>query len=521
MEMLMRLQQHSRIARHLPAVAIFVVAAIALTWPLARQMNDTLISWGDPVFQSWTIAWNWHALTNDPWSIFDANIFYPWRNTLAYSDHLFGQTLTVLPVIALTGNGILADNVALLLAFILSAFAMYLLVYDMTGNRAAGILAGMAYAFAPSRMAHVEHLHLLSAQWMPLVLLGLRRIMRQERVTVERLPAHGPPLPEWLGPSYERARSLSGKRWYGLLGVAFLMQGLSGIYFFYFTIVMLLIVGGVYLALAVSEYDWGALKRLLLAAAICGVAGLLLLPTLLPYLRVHEDLGIERTTEEVAFWSAAGRDYLAVWPRNRLYNEALDRHFRHVEQALFPGLLVVLLGTAGLANRRAGRDRWVLLAIVLGAAVLSLGLSKEFAGRVWTLPYQVLYDYLPGFRAIRVPARLGLLALVGLAGLAGLGADYIWRRARDELRYVTWYPDSLHRKPLLLGLILLSVPLGWVGLESSTGLRSRSPCRPRRRVPITSGSPKTPPRRWSCRWGMVRWPLRGRTSGRCTTGTRW
>ncbi|HUG15329.1 MAG TPA: hypothetical protein VMM78_09950 [Thermomicrobiales bacterium] len=478
MEALARLQPQGRLARHVPAVAIFVIVAIALTWPLARQLNDTLISWGDPVFQAWTIAWNWHALTTAPLGVFDANVFYPWRNTLAYSDHLFGQTLLVLPVIALTGNGILADNVALLLAFTLSACAMYLLVYDMTGNRAAGILAGLAYAFAPSRMAHVEHLHLLSAQWMPLALLGLRRVMRQETLTMNPLPAPALSLPAWLQPSFERARSVSGKRWYALLAAAFLMQGLSGVYFFYFTIVMLLIVGAVYLALAISDYDWGAVRRLLLAAGVCAVAGLLLIPTLLPYLRVHDDLGIERTTEEVTVWSANTRDYLAVWPRNRLYNGALERNFRHIEQALFPGLFVLLLAAVGLANRRAGRDRWVLLAVALGAGILSLGLSKEFAGHVWTLPYQVFYDHLPGFRAIRVPARLGLLALVGLAGLAGLGVDYLWRLAREKLRFFTRYPDRLYREPMLLGLLLFGLSLGWVGVEAVNRLEIPDPLPP-------------------------------------------
>lgn len=475
---LLRLQHDRRLARHLPAVAIFVLASIVLTWPLARQMNDTLISWGDPVFQSWTIAWNWHALTTDPFNIFNANIFYPWRNTLAYSDHLFGQTLTVLPVIALTGNGMLANNMALLLAFVLSAFTMYLLVYDMTGNRAAGILAGLLYAFGPSRMAHVEHLHLISAQWLPLVLLGLRRVMREERFSAARPTSAAARLPgwgQWAQPLADRAHTVNGKRWYLLLGGALLMQGFSGVYYFYFTLVLLLVAGGVYLALAISDYDWDALQRMLLAAAACILAGVLLLPALLPYLRVHNDLGIERSAAEVTFWSADTSDYIAVWPRNRLYNATFDEHFRHIERALFPGLFVVALGLVGLAHRRAGRDRWVLLAIVLSSFVLSLGLSKEFAGRVWTMPYQLLYDWLPGFRAIRVPARFGLLALVGLAGLAGLGVDYLWRLAREQLRYFTWYPDRLYRQPALLGLLTFSLALGWVGLESINRLDITDP----------------------------------------------
>jgi hypothetical protein len=457
-------RQPKRLVRHLPAVVILALASVVFTWPLARLMSDTLVSWGDPVFQTWTIGWNWHALRSEPLSIFDANVFYPWRNTLAYSDHLFGQTLLVLPVIALTGNAILSDNVAVLTAFFLSGLAMYLLVYDMTRSRAAGLLAGVAYAYAPARMAHLEHLHLLSAQWAPLVLLCLRRIMLP--------PLAGPLLPvrgarvriEQHLP--ERVARLRGKRWYLALGACFFMQGLSGVYFFYFTIVMLVLAGGWYALAALGDADRGAFQRLLLAAGACAIAGALLFPTLWPYQRVHDDLGIERTTEEVGVWSANTRDYLAVWPRNRLYNAVFERNFRHIEQALFPGLFLLLLGIVGLTNRQAGRDRWLLLTITLGAAILSLGLTKEFAGRVWSMPYQLFYDWLPGFRAIRVPARLGLLALVGLAGLAGLGVAQVWRVVRDEMRYFTWYPDRLARQPLLVGALLFTLAFGWVSLEA-------------------------------------------------------
>jgi hypothetical protein len=456
-------RQRSRLARHWPAVALFALASVVFTWPLARQMQDTLISWGDPVFQTWTLGWNWHALRTDPLGIFDANVFYPWRNTLAYSDHLFGQTLLALPVLALTGNAILADNIAVLTAFFLSGLAMYLLVYDMTRSRAAGVLAGLAYAYAPSRMAHLEHLHLLSAQWAPLVLLCLRRIM------LPALPGPRRPSPGWLGRLERRlpprARNWRDKRWYVALAACFLMQGLSGVYFFYFTIVMLVLAGGWYALAALGDADREAFRRLLLAAGACAVAGLLLFPTLWPYQRVHDDLGIERTTEEVGVWSANARDYLAVWPRNRLYNEALDRNFRHIEQALFPGLFLLVMGAIGLTHRAAGRDRWLLLTVALGAGMLSLGLSKEFAGRVWTLPYQVFYDWLPGFRAIRVPARLGLLALVGLAGLAGLGVAQVWRVVTEELRFFVWYPERLARQSVLAGVLLFTLALGWVGLE--------------------------------------------------------
>lgn len=396
-------------------------------------MRHVLYSWGDPVFQAWTLAWNWHALTTDPLGIFDANVFYPWRNTLAYSDHLFGQTLLVLPVLALTGEGMLADNISVLLAFILSGFAMYLLVFDITGNRVAGILAGVAYAFAPSRMAHLEHLHLLSMQWPPLILLCLRR------VTI--------------------STGVSRRWWAGGLAAVFFMQGISGVYFLYFSVVMLVIVGGVYLLFALLDRDRQLAQSIVLAGGACALAGALLIPTLWPYQQVHNDLGVEREIAEVNFWSASGSDYLAVWPDNRLYNEFLDDDFRHIEQALFPGLAIVILAVVGMTHPRFRREKWLLLAVVIGSVILSFGLTGTIFGREVPLPYRIFYEGLPGFRAIRVPARFGLVALVGLGGLAGLGIDRIWRDARERIPA---------RQQVVGGVAALTVGLAVLGLETLT-----------------------------------------------------
>mgnify|MGYP006202309969 CR=1 FL=1 len=55
----------------------------------------------------WTLAWNTHALTSDPLGVFDANIYYPQRLTLAYSENLLGSTPFAAPVIWLTGNPVL------------------------------------------------------------------------------------------------------------------------------------------------------------------------------------------------------------------------------------------------------------------------------------------------------------------------------------------------------------------------------------------------------------------------------
>ena len=426
---------------HLLALLIFTCFSVALTWPLAWKMRDTLVSWGDPVFQVWTMAWNWHALTTGrllgPGGLFDANVFYPWRNVLAYSDHLLGQTLLVWPVYALTGNALLADNVAFFMALIFSALAMYLLVVDVTGNRLAGILAGAAFAFAPARMAHVEHLHILSAQWLPLALLCLRRTTL----------ATG------------RRRLL----WAAGLGGCFVAQGLFGIYFLYFMIVMLAVAGAVYLGYALAQRNRQRAYAIGLAAAACAVGGLLLIPTLWPYQQVHLDLGVEREESEVAFWRATGADYFAAAPSNDLWGGLLEDQHRHIEQDLFPGLFLLSFAIVGLFARQFQASRWVFAAVTVGGVVLSFGFTGHILGRDVWLPYQIFYDWLPGFRAIRVPARFGHLALVGLGGLAGLGLHSTWQYLKTLLHEHNWQFSWL-------GVLVAGLALVWADTSTSMHL---------------------------------------------------
>ncbi len=422
---------------HALALLIFTCFSIALTWPLAWKMRDTIVSWGDPVFQVWTMAWNWHALTTSPGDLFNADVFYPWRNVLAYSDHLLGQTLLVLPVYALTGNVLLADNVAFFMALIFSAVAMYLLVVDITGNRLAGVLAGAAFAFAPPRMAHVEHLHILSAQWLPLGLLCLRRTTLS-----------------------------NGRRrlwWAAGLGGCFFAQGLFGVYFLYFMVVMLIVAGAVYLGYALSERNRQLAYSIGVAAIACAIAGLLLVPTLWPYQQVHNDLGVEREEAEVAFWSAIPDDYLAAPPSNDLWGALFEDQHRHIEQDLFPGLFIFAFAIIGLFGREFGRVRWVLLALVLTGFVLSLGFSTPVFGRSVQLPYRIFYDWLPGFRAIRVPARFGHLALVGLGGLAGIGVHLAWQHLKTRLHEHNW-------QFAWVGVLIAGLALVWADTSTTMNL---------------------------------------------------
>ena len=101
-------------ARHtLAALAFSVALTIVHTWPLASapgywSRNNN----GDAVLNAWAVTWVAHALTTHPTRVYDANIFYPDRRTLAYSEHLIVQGVIAIPVVLLGGSAVLAFNVA-------------------------------------------------------------------------------------------------------------------------------------------------------------------------------------------------------------------------------------------------------------------------------------------------------------------------------------------------------------------------------------------------------------------------
>ena len=96
---------------------------------------------------TWAVSWVGTHLFHDPPRLFDANIFYPERLTLAYSEAMIVQGLFAAPVLALGGSAVLAYNVSLLAGFALTAWAFCLLVQRWTGSWAAGYVAGSLAAF--------------------------------------------------------------------------------------------------------------------------------------------------------------------------------------------------------------------------------------------------------------------------------------------------------------------------------------------------------------------------------------
>jgi len=487
-------------ARHAAGViGGFVALTAILTFPISLFPASRAVDLGaDTRLFLWTLGWDVHALSQNPFSLFQANIFFPQMDTLAYSEHLLGNALLAAPWLAATDNLVLGMNAVVLISCVGAGAGTYFLARSIGIGAPGALVAGVVFAFAPPRFFRLGQLHLANVMWMPLCLAFLHRYVKGGR-----------------------------RRDLVLACVFFTLQALSG--------------GQAGLFLLLASVGWlvyagacgiltGPRTRLFLDL---GMATALLVvlngPFLLPYLRVQREAGLRRSLDEAREWAPNAASFLAAPTHTQRallsLHPALERHVLGVARAyLFPGFLTLLLAASALRRSHelaphrkrpppptlprwvtvlngaivaatlvvlllwaSGGVRWQLGGVTLsargtGRALLVLGLLMALrlvavrrvpfrftdafirardrtrdqlqartgleAGYYLLLVvvslwislgppfglYSALHRMVPGFDFIRVPSRFTILTVLGLAVLAGAGLDRWLRDVRSNRR---------------------------------------------------------------------------------------
>ena len=75
-------------ARHLALVfAAGALLAVLMHPELVLNLGEDIPKdLGDPLPQAWQIAWGGHALAHQPLDFFQSNMYWPLKNTLAFSE---------------------------------------------------------------------------------------------------------------------------------------------------------------------------------------------------------------------------------------------------------------------------------------------------------------------------------------------------------------------------------------------------------------------------------------------------
>jgi hypothetical protein len=392
-------------AREILLVSLVALAiSVAVTWPMTARLGSSgRLENGDARFSIWNVSWVAHALTSDPANVWNANIFYPQKGTLAYSEANLVAGAIGVPAWIATHNPYATSNFTILMAFVLAALAMYGLVRYLTGSRWGAALAAVSFAFCSYAFAHMGHIQLLMIFGPALALLRMHRFVDRPSVATAA----------WLG-------------------VALFVQALAcGYYGLY---------GGLMVAIGIAWFgvasgQWRAPRFVALTALAAVIAVALTAPFLAPYVDLQH-AGFARTLDDARLNSATWRDYFTsplLLYRGML--PMLDK-WGGWRDVLFPGGLALGFAAAALvfaARRSAGlaMTRRVIGFYVLLAALALWGSLGPDAGL-----YSWMVHGVPFMTLLRAPARLGVFVTLALAVLAGAGLATFERRVTGARRRV-------------------------------------------------------------------------------------
>ncbi len=422
--------------RHLGVLFFYSLLTAAFTFPLVLHLgNSVLGGTGDNLYFAWLTGWYEHAFFDGGGHPFFSDwMNYPEGWNLSTTDTALA---TVFPGAFFSQffGPIAGYNLAMLLTFVLSGWAMYCWVRHITKSEGAALLAGAIFAFLPFRMAKllIGHLNLAGTQWFPLYFMGLTGMLRNE--------ARG-----WQQPAVLAAVSL------GLIGFTSMYYLYMGLLITLVFVLAYLIFGG--FKVLTKGWLW---KQ---AGIFAGLA----IPLLYLSMRYFFNLAssgtlASRDWEYASLYSASPMDFLLPSTDNFLVGRWVGSHFNRdlwPEATLFIGFTALVLLILAVWKRKENGSSalvWAALTAAAAAFILALGTDlhwnaepvivqvpeflRDLVGRSETrffLPTYWLFNHLPYFDRMRALARFGFFASIFTTMLAGIGAAWVLGRVKDRWR---------------------------------------------------------------------------------------
>ena len=397
--------------RSLVVLSFYALLTLVLTLPLTTDMNGTLAGYSTDVhINPWADWWTREALTKGLDFYRTDYMFYPQGVSLVFHSFSHANSAVSLLLMPVLGR-IAAYNVTVLLAYVLSAYSMYLLASYLTGCPPAAFVAGFVFAFCPYHMFESAHPVLVTTQWIPLFVLALIRMLRDTGAS--------------------RVKQLLLAAWW------FLLTALSS----WHLMIMLFIwtVAHMLHGVLSRHTDWapGAARSLLILAIVTAV---LVSPFLWPV--IQEQLCEDTAYMAVSTEAGLGNDLASFLIPNRRH-PVLGSFFADIHERIgftrkrpaYLGYVSLILAIVGSATGKRKIRFWVIATILfLG---LSLGSRVTLSGtplHSFDLPWAI-----PIIAVLRHPFRLSILLFFSLAILTGFGSRWAfrWLAARNPpLAYV-------------------------------------------------------------------------------------
>ncbi|HAV15140.1 MAG TPA: hypothetical protein DCX25_02330 [Candidatus Pacebacteria bacterium] len=386
------------------AFIAYAGVSIVFLFPILRHPFSTLFDPYDGLFITWTMDWVIRAFTTVPTLLFHAPIFSPYRYALTFSDPMFTGALLALPFVLLTHQPIIASTINLFLATMFTAWFSFLFLNIHLGDAKAAFLGGLYAGFSVTHLHYLGHLHTYMVQFIPLGMYAWMRFAREEKL-----------------------------RWLILLAVCFFAQVINSPFTGYVFIGVLSIFLFEKKSRSMMKKYWKKIG--VIAFVTLGITALIYLP----YIYSAKLYNSYRTIRDAAHFSLS-------------IDELFDK------QRISMLAVVIFLWSAHIfIGKKRWKDSFLCGTIIVACAgmVLALGPALKFQTKTVKipfpisfpipLPYAVLYEIAPGFRAFRTPSRWLVLTHFSLAILLAYMTHGMSRRRWIMLAVVlsaTFYLES-------------------------------------------------------------------------------
>lgn len=431
---------------HFSALLFFFFGACYLTFPLILDLKHLAPGLGDELYITWIINWNIHALQHNIFNLFNGNIYFPYPNTLSYSDlHLASSLLAFLPV-KVTGEPLLGYTINLILSLCLSGFFIYCLVNFLTKDFFSAIASGSLFSFSTFIIPKLGQLQVVSIFWIPLTLLCYFAYIKYKKFS-----------------------------FYLLALLFFYMQFINSFMPAYFLLLNLLGLTAYEVLSKRKKVSFFLNKKNLISLIVLAI---FCLPIVYPYYYTSLTQNYVRDIREAI--NTGNRPEFFFYNFGGSYiGQLLTKTFYHSPHTMlydgyrgFFNILLTFFVILFLFLKKK-KPKYLTFFTISGIAsyILSLGPALQFGGHVIKtpfiipLPYALFYYFAPGFKGFRNSGRIEVYEIMVFAIASGIFISFLLRK-KYKIKLITTILICF------VSLLEFNFPLKFVKLPGKNNLPS-------------------------------------------------
>lgn len=379
------------------ALLIYIFLAVYITYPLIFHLENYITSYGDELLIAWIQNWVQHALLTDPLNMFQANIFYPFPNSLAYSDIFFTSSLLSFIPVLLLKQPVVAVNFTLISSLIMLGFSMFLLTYYMSKNWLTSLYIGILVVCSPAVLDKYVHLQILTIFWLPLSILFFLHYLKTRRIV-----------------------------FFLLTLLCFIFQTYNSFMPGYFIVISLSVI---YIFCFLQNKKQTRKLFKILHILLFMITALLILPIIIPYYQISNEFHYVRDLRDAIHFGLQPEDFITTNAFSRFYsisNMFSFNHITHANTEIKPGFLGGVFTLLTIITIIYFIKKWKKIdyithsfaVIALIGFILSLvpflhinRYTIHYPFPV-PLPYLLFYYLAPGFQGFRNSARFEMLFII-------------------------------------------------------------------------------------------------------------